>query len=437
MFPKLIFVLILSSVCLISCSELKEKFVQLPLDHFDFLNHDKFDAKYYINDDHWNPGGVIYVFVTSGGYENHQNFLKNGLIHDLASETNGMLLSLEQRFFGYSQTSFNVSLDSLKYLTIDQSLADIAMFIDFIRKNNHGALNSKVVLWGRGYGGSFAVWMRQKYPHLVDAVFASSASLELKFGYPELLTNTFDAFNKVGGSECGDVITNAMNTIEQAIIDKNLSEVGRKLKFCSPIELDREENLPNIFSKLSIDASNFISSVSAAEINNACAKLRGQGNSGVNDFERFASWYIDDFVSNKIPCVEFNYFKSMNRTRSSEIHPFYATSIATHWVFCTQMGSWGVSNGGKGHPFGKRLTEEFFYKRCAEIFSDGNRAFDRESLKHLFIHNNLAHGGLKPEVTHVILTKGELDPRFNLQPLKDINELAPVLVMEGKLSFTR
>lgn len=57
---------------------------------------------------------------------------------------------------------------------MEQCLADIATFIRFIRSSSGAYLNSKVILWGSGYGGSISTYARMKYPHLIDGVWSSS-----------------------------------------------------------------------------------------------------------------------------------------------------------------------------------------------------------------------------------------------------------------------
>jgi thymus-specific serine protease len=432
---KSVFTLIFYNILFTSCNAVKERFVELPLDQFNFFNNEVFAAKYYINDNYWAPNGPIYIYTTSGGFENHQIFLESGLIHDLAVETNGMLLSMEQRFFEETQTGSNFTFESFQYLTIDQSLADIAMFIDFIRQSYNGASNSKVVLWGRGYGASFAVWMRQKYPHLVDAVFASSAYLNLRYEYPELITNSFNTYNLIGGSECGDVITGAMRYIEEAIQNRDLKEVEEGLKFCSSIDLYLEENLSFLFATLANGLSNFISDSSTEEISGACEIMKSFNrvdNSTKTDFEGFAYWY-SEYKASMAECLEFDYFKSIDFARNGMNHPIYGTSLKTTWVFCSKKGSFGTSNRGQGHPFGTRFERDYFVNLCTDLF--GSKIFNENFKIQKFFSNNISYGGLNPEVTKVIFTQGGLNPRRNLGPQEDLNDLAPVVVMPRKYQF--
>ena len=64
-------------------------------------------------------------------------------------------------------TNRNISTEALHYLNVDQALADLAYFINNIKKERK-AFNAKVILFGGSYAGNVAAWMRIKYPHLVQ-----------------------------------------------------------------------------------------------------------------------------------------------------------------------------------------------------------------------------------------------------------------------------
>lgn len=64
----------------------------------------------------------------------------------------------------------NASFENMEYLSVEQSLADIATFVRFVRAGATVGYFTKVILWGSGYGASMATWARKKYPGLIDAV---------------------------------------------------------------------------------------------------------------------------------------------------------------------------------------------------------------------------------------------------------------------------
>lgn len=61
----------------------------------------------------------------------------------------------------------NLEVKNLKYLTIDQALADTAYFVDYVRNEKH-MNRSQAMVFGSFYAGNLAAWMRVKYAHVVD-----------------------------------------------------------------------------------------------------------------------------------------------------------------------------------------------------------------------------------------------------------------------------
>lgn len=59
----------------------------------------------------------------------------------------------------------NVTDDNLRFLTVDQALADTAHFIEFIKSGEFpGAEDAPVTVIGGHYSASMAAWFRQAYP---------------------------------------------------------------------------------------------------------------------------------------------------------------------------------------------------------------------------------------------------------------------------------
>jgi len=78
----------------------------------------------------------------------------------------------------------DLSTKNLKYLTVEQVLADLETFINTISNDNEPILlNAKWVVFGGSYSGSLAAWLRMKYPHLVHAAVSSSSPLMATIDY--------------------------------------------------------------------------------------------------------------------------------------------------------------------------------------------------------------------------------------------------------------
>lgn len=73
----------------------------------------------------------------------------------------------------------SASLQDLQYLTIEQSLTDIALLVHTV-KSHLVAPDAKVFLWGSGYGGTLAALARQQFPHLIQGAWSSSGLFKSK-----------------------------------------------------------------------------------------------------------------------------------------------------------------------------------------------------------------------------------------------------------------
>ncbi|MQL25283.1 hypothetical protein EI011_24665, partial [Escherichia coli] len=78
-----------------------------------------------------------------------------------AKEFGADVFDLEHRFFGDSWPIPDMQTSSLRYLTTQQALADLAFFIEFMNQQ-YGFKNPRWVTFGGSYPGSLAAWFRQK-----------------------------------------------------------------------------------------------------------------------------------------------------------------------------------------------------------------------------------------------------------------------------------
>lgn len=119
-------------------------------------------------------------------------------MHDIAIDTRAALITSDNRFFrsnlltelvynefyidaeqseNFNNLFRNASLENFQFLTIEQTINDIASLIQVV-KQDLGAPESLVILWGSGFGATLATWTRKKFSHLVDGVWSSSGIYE-------------------------------------------------------------------------------------------------------------------------------------------------------------------------------------------------------------------------------------------------------------------
>lgn len=134
----------------------------------------------------------------------------------------------------------------MEFLTIEQTLSDIATFITVIRAA-HAGNNNRIVLWGSGYGGTVAAFARKRYPHLVDAVWSTSGIFEIE---PFTLSQ-LDLLNYVisaGGDQvCRARVENAFAVLDYLIDNHNGEYIQERLNLCSPVDTNSASDIAALY----------------------------------------------------------------------------------------------------------------------------------------------------------------------------------------------
>jgi hypothetical protein len=109
-----------------------------------------------------------------------------------------------------------LSTSNLRYLNINQALADIATFRQFIVSKFKFAETNRWIVFGGSYAGTFSAFLRLKYPRLFHASVSSSAPMfaVINFSqYFEVVQSSLDYFSPT----CSLEISKATKKIEDLI----------------------------------------------------------------------------------------------------------------------------------------------------------------------------------------------------------------------------
>ncbi|KAF2894252.1 hypothetical protein ILUMI_11922 [Ignelater luminosus] len=72
------------------------KYINVPIDHFNFVNNDTFKLRYLINDTYWNSDGPIFFYTGNEG--DIEVFAQNtGFMWEIASEFEALVIFAEHR----------------------------------------------------------------------------------------------------------------------------------------------------------------------------------------------------------------------------------------------------------------------------------------------------------------------------------------------------
>ncbi|KAK9841268.1 hypothetical protein WJX74_002844 [Apatococcus lobatus] len=165
-----------------------ERWRNTTLDHYSWEHTPQrhtYLQRYFVCGEHWTQSedgtpGPIFLYL--GNEADVTLYLNNsGLMWESAPDFGALLVFAEHRYYGKSKPFKENLRQHMEYLTADQAMADYAELMTELRAEFH-AEDSAVIGFGGSYGGMLAVWMRMKFPHILDGIVAGSAPIWTFYG---------------------------------------------------------------------------------------------------------------------------------------------------------------------------------------------------------------------------------------------------------------
>ena len=134
----------------------------------------------------------------------------------MAEENQGMVISLEHRFYGKSMPFGINSLntDKLKYLSSEQALRDLGYFLTSMKNSGLHRItpDNPWVVVGGSYAGAMSAWFRNKYPHLTIGAISSSGVVTAVEDFRMFDEQMYISSHK-SGDFCNQAIVNTTNYV--------------------------------------------------------------------------------------------------------------------------------------------------------------------------------------------------------------------------------
>lgn len=137
----------------------QEKWIEQRLDHFNPQDNRRWLMRYLENNIHYREGGPIFIYVGGEWTISAGSISAGSHIYDLARDLNGTLFYTEHRYYGRSYPTNNTSTENLRFLSVDQALADLAFFITHIKSSSPSFANAGVIMVGGSYSGNFVLFL--------------------------------------------------------------------------------------------------------------------------------------------------------------------------------------------------------------------------------------------------------------------------------------
>ncbi|SPQ18412.1 1ecd5953-aef9-4d56-9d1e-01720dce280a [Thermothielavioides terrestris] len=198
-----------------------------PIDHKNASSH-IWQQLYCVNPQWWAGPGSPVVLMTPGenpitsavdsarGYTYLDNTTMTGA---LAQALGAAVVVLEHRYFGGSSPYDGFDAETLQYLTMEQSAADIVSFAQNVTFSFDKNKTSPWVYWGAGYSATLGSWIEHFHPGVFRAYYLSGATVEANtenWYYYDTIRKGIDAFRN--STDCTDALSDAVAYVDSFLL---------------------------------------------------------------------------------------------------------------------------------------------------------------------------------------------------------------------------
>ncbi|KAJ2780361.1 hypothetical protein H4R18_003493 [Coemansia javaensis] len=371
------------------------------VDHRAGPSQGTFRQRFFINDNSYVPGGPVYL-LNSGETPASPSYLTAGEPYTLAQATGGLLVIMEHRYYGESYPVGDMSGPSMRYLTVNNSLEDIAYFIRNGQAFVKGAVGTEIaagakwVVVGGSYSATLATWARKMYPDLVHAAYASSA--------PVLARADFYQYDQVVGRAlpCAGSIAAAVDTLDRILDSRNRTLIDSWKRAFGLQGLAADADFAGALTdQMSFTVQYYMPPAPGSGAPDAIAQLcrwfDNARNIPLQNMADMTAAYIRDSGIDPVAAYSSGAGATNTALRQDGRAWFYQT--------CTEFGFWQSAPPAPYRRLrSKYVTAEWQSRPCAQFFGGGVTGRpDTDALNRQF-------GGFSPDVTRVVFVNGLHDP---------------------------
>ncbi len=200
---RTLFALLLSIALAVQPLPLWDYSVDCPLDHLNdrLGNHGNFPLKYAVYNKFWDVQKGPIFLVVGGLPEKTGTQYSQWIYETLAQEHKALVVYGSHRFDGISQPEAGLTKDMAKFVTVEQVLQDNLFLIRHV-KHERVAERSPVIVFGTGYSGMLATWLRLKHSQFVQGAVVASMPIRYfkgmtsPYSYSRAITGMFLMANR-------------------------------------------------------------------------------------------------------------------------------------------------------------------------------------------------------------------------------------------------
>jgi hypothetical protein len=309
----------------------------------------------------------------------------------LGASHGARLFVLEHRFYGDSQPFADWSLESLRKLSSEQALADLAYFLG--EMNLDQPMRQTVVIGG-SYPGALSAWFKARYPTLAVASWSSSGVVQ-----PIIDFWQFDEQVYLSSVKSGDFCPQMIKQSNDWVTEQGrLRDAGQPNAIDPFLKGTISEGM-NTGDFMYYYADIFVESVQYGNRTTLCDTLQNLAATGASQLDIFNAMtkFGTDVPDVNPPDYDANIIKK------TVIDPFSASRPWTY-QYCTEYG-W-FQTPSQLHPMRSEMLQlSYWPEMCQRCFP----GLDMTNLPRA-LQSTIDQGGFDIQSTNTFFTNGAEDP---------------------------
>ncbi|KAF7169373.1 hypothetical protein CNMCM6106_004298 [Aspergillus hiratsukae] len=396
-----------------------------------------FPQRFWYNSEFWaGPGSPVVLFTPGEADASYYTgYLTNKTLVGLyAEEIGGAAIVLEHRYWGTSSPYDELTAETLQYLTLEQSIADLVHFaktvdLPFDTDRSSNADNAPWVFSGGSYSGALSAWTESIAPGTFWAYHASSAPVEAIYDFWQYFEPVVEGMPK----NCSMDVSRVANYIDHVYKSGNIKR-QQELKemfglgglkhfddFAAAIE-----NGPWLWQSNTFYTgySGFFEFCDAVEnVTPGAKSVPGPGGVGLEKaLKGYASWFNSTFLPGY--CANYGYWTDEysidcfdTYTRSSPMFTDLSlnNTVNRQWVWFTcnePLFYW--QDGAPKNEFtivSRLVSAEYWQRQCSLFFPEVNGyTYGSAKGKTAADVNKWTKGWDLTDTTRLTWTNGQFDP---------------------------
>ena len=389
------------------------------VDHLDATNIGTWPQRFWVNASFWKgaaSGAPVFLYVEGEGAGSAGSVV-GGQHVELAAVHGALLVSLEHRFYGASLPTADLTVGSLRSLSSEQALGDLASFITgyLVPTYKLDLSANKVVTFGGSYPGALSAWARARLPHLVAFAFSTSSPVEASFdftGYCDVVSDSLSDAAVGGSPTCRGRVADAFAAIDAALrgTPAQAAAMAARVHSCAPpTSVDDTKLLASNLAGVLMGVVQYNLEASWANIGNFCAAITAPGADAVDVFAQLL------LQTTGGSCMDNSYADFLSQQVGNTTADPGAGGVGVRqwtWQTCTQFSYFQTCEAGTDCPFSTLMDLASQVKICQDAFAP---YMDAAFVSSRVDFTNAVLGGYRvagppSSIDNILFVNGGVDP---------------------------